>query len=257
MYAHACPRMPLDLPHRVAPRADPERVRAAVADVARFGPPYPLYLDPGTAALSRQQLCEPRQLRSLLGAIGDRVGSDEDRVNASTLQYGFAARCWSLVLGAWQRGGVVIDLRGLGYVVNPSGSVDLALNDFRGWDGSSMDFDEVVEVMAYSILSDQFTGFHAALRGVARVADGLLWGNAASALSSGARRVAAGRSDDRVTPLATALLSRAPLRNKMVSAPVGGARRSTCCLWYRTRDRTKCGDCPLTERAVLRRDVRH
>lgn len=176
MYAHACPRMPLGLPHRVAPRADPERVRAAVADVARFGPPYPLYLDPGTAALSRQQLCEPSQLRSLLGAIGDRVGSDEDRVTASTLQYGFAARCWSLVLGAWQRGGVVIDLRGLGYVVNPSGSVDLALNDFRGWEGSSMEFDEVVEVMAYSILSDQFTGFHAALRGVARVADGLLWG---------------------------------------------------------------------------------
>ncbi|BBZ01876.1 hypothetical protein MCHIJ_13130 [Mycolicibacterium chitae] len=230
-----------------APVADPEAVRAAVQDAVRFGPYFGWHVGPVTTVLSRRELHEPTQLRSLLDAVGVSVGSDEGRVVASTLHYGFAARCWSLTLGVWQRGGVVLDLDGLGYVVNPSGSVDLTLNDFRGWDGSALSASEVADVMAATVIADQFEGFHTALRAVARVADGLLWGNAASALSSGARRIAAGRSDDRVTPVATALLARHPLAGKMTAAATGPWRRNTCCLWYRTRDHTKCGDCPLVD----------
>lgn len=230
-----------------APSANPDTVRAAVQDAVRFGPYFGWHVGPATTVLSRQELHEPTQLRSLLDAVGVSVGSDEGRVVASTLQYGFAARCWSLALGVWQRGGVVLDLGGLGYVVNPSGSVDLTLNDFRGWDGGALSTSEVADVMATTVIADQFEPFHTALRAVVRVADGLLWGNAASALSSGARRIAAGRSDDRVTPVATALLARHPLAGKMAPAPTGPWRRNTCCLWYRTRDHTKCGDCPLVD----------
>lgn len=230
-----------------APWADPAQVQAAVQDAVRFGPYFGWHVGPTTAVLSRSELHEPAQLRSLLDAMGNSIGSDEGRVVASTLQYGFAARCWSLTLGVWQHGGVVLDLGGLGYVANPSGSVDLTLSDFRGWDGNTLSVDEVADVMATTVISEQFERFHAALRAVVRVADGLLWGNAASALSSGARRVAAGRSDDRVTPVAASLLARHPLAGKMSAAPTGPWRRNTCCLWYRTRDHTKCSDCPLVD----------
>lgn len=141
-----------------APVADPEAVRAAVQDAVRFGPYFGWHVGPVTTVLSRRELHEPTQLRSLLDAVGVSVGSDEGRVVASTLHYGFAARCWSLTLGVWQRGGVVLDLDGLGYVVNPSGSVDLTLNDFRGWDGSALSASEVADVMAATVIADQFEG---------------------------------------------------------------------------------------------------
>ncbi|CAJ1587394.1 (2Fe-2S)-binding protein [[Mycobacterium] wendilense] len=228
-----------------APRADPERVRAAVATAARYGPYFGWHTGAATATLSREQLFDPDQLRVLLRTIGDNVGSEEDRVTASTFHYGFAARCWSMALGVWQRGGVVIDPSTVRYVVNPSGSVDLSLNEFRGWDGNDLAVDEAADLVAAVVMTDHLTRLHSALRAAVRVADGLLWGNVAAALSSAARRVGAGRSDDRVTPVATTLLARDPLRSKMVPTAAGGLRRNTCCLWYRTRDHTKCGDCPL------------
>ncbi len=204
------------------------------------------------ATLTRQQLHEPSQLQAILRMVGKRVGSDEDRVAASTLQYGFSRRYWSLVLGAWQHGGVMLDLRDLGYVVDPAGLIDLSVNEFHGWDCTALPMVDVAEIVAASVIAEELTGFHAALRRVSRVAEGLLWGNAASTLSSGARKVGSGRSDDRVTPVATALLARAPLRNKMVLTAAGVPRRTTCCLWYRTRDRTKCASCPLTDRVAAR-----
>lgn len=231
--------------------ADRGRLEAALAGAAEFGPYFAVHGDPAAVPLSQQDLCEPRRLHSLLRAVGQQIGTSEARVAASTLQYGLAARCWSLVLGAWRCEGLVIDSRGLRYIATAPGSVELALTDLRAWDCTSLAAEEVAEVIADTVIADQLTGLHAAVRTAVRVADGLLWGNAASALVSASHTVALAQPSEQLTVVTTAILSRAPLADRLTRTSAGGVRRRSCCLWYRSQHRDNCGDCPLTDRPVM------
>ncbi|WP_319452855.1 MULTISPECIES: (2Fe-2S)-binding protein [unclassified Mycobacterium] len=219
----------------------------ALTAAADIGPYFALHGDPAAVTLSHRRLCEPQRLHSLLSAIGERIGTREGRVAASTLQYGLAARYWSLVLGAWRFGELVIDLRGLGYVHTAPDSVELTLTDVRAWDCTSFAADEVAELIVDTVAA-QLTNLHTALRTVTRIADGLLWGNAASALVTAAHTVDVRRPSGELTAVTTAIRSHPLLSDRMVTTSTGGVRRRSCCLWYRTLDRTNCGDCPLTGR---------
>lgn len=237
----------------VAPScADHRAVEEALARAAAFGPYFTAHRDSSRLALSARKFMQGDQLRLALVAVGAEIGTRETRVAASTLQYGLAARLWSLVLGVWRCGGVVLDLRGLSYVVTAAGSVSPVLADPRAWDSSSLATDEVAELIASSVIGQQLADFHVALHAVVPVADGLLWGNAASALVSAARAVTAKQPGEQFGAVIAALLSREPLTGRLVSTADGRVRRRSCCLWYRTRHRDSCGDCPLTGRPVTR-----
>ncbi|WP_102141661.1 (2Fe-2S)-binding protein [Mycobacterium hubeiense] len=226
--------------------ADRHRVEAALAVAAEVGPFFAQHRDASAVPLSPEQLYEPRRLNSVLDAIGHQLGTREGRVAAFTLQYGVAARCWSLILGAWQCGRVIIDMRGLGFVVAAPGTVELTLTDVRAWDSASLTADEVAELIADTVTGHVLADLHTALRTVLRVADGLLWGNAASALVSATRTLYARQPSEELTAVTTAILSRAPLADRLVRTSGGSVLRRSCCLWYRTRHRDNCGDCPLS-----------
>lgn len=232
--------------------ADPQQVAEAVADVAQLGPYFALHGDAPVAALSLERMCEPQSLHALLRAVGNQIGSDEGRVAASTLQYGFAARCWSVVLGVWHRTRLVLDVRDISFVVVGQGSIQLSINELRAWDCRFVPLDEVAELIAEVVNAHALIGMHAALRRVVRIADGLLWGNAASALASVPLVIVGNHADDQIAALTSAILSRAPLTDRLVTTSGGGVLRRSCCLWYRTRDRDHCADCPLTDRPMLR-----
>ena len=86
----------------------------------------------------------------------------------------------------------------------------------------------------------------AAVREVTPVAEGLLWGNAASALA-GALTVLARDRPATSGPgrrLVEELLEMPPLRGAGTFGPRGFRRRS-CCLYYRVPGGGLCGDCAL------------
>ncbi|TFV56402.1 hypothetical protein E4P42_19405 [Mycobacterium sp. PS03-16] len=228
------------------------RVRSALAEAAGFGMYFTAPRDTAGVSLSAEQFCAPDRLRAVVDAVGRQIGSSEARVAISTLQFGLAARYWSLALGVWRCGGVILDLAGLRYTVTGAGSVSVTLDEPRGRDATTLSAGDVAESLIGAVLSGQLTGLHAALRTVAPVADGLLWGNAASALYTAARTVAAGRPDARLDAVASAMLTREPLAGHVVRGGDGAALRRSCCLFYRTTHSFCCGDCPLTGRAVTR-----
>lgn len=86
----------------------------------------------------------------------------------------------------------------------------------------------------------------AAVRAVTPVAEGLLWGNAASALTGALAVLARARpgSATAATRLVEELLDLTPLRGTGTLGP-SGFRRHSCCLYYRVPGGGLCGDCAL------------
>ncbi|RMI46909.1 (2Fe-2S)-binding protein [Actinomadura harenae] len=84
---------------------------------------------------------------------------------------------------------------------------------------------------------------------VAKLADGLIWGNAASALSGTlyAARMAPDLAPT-LTPFVQALLTRPPFDTAGEFTRYGYVRRS-CCLYYKVPPGGEmCGDCALLDR---------
>jgi hypothetical protein len=86
----------------------------------------------------------------------------------------------------------------------------------------------------------------AAVRAAVRVAEGLLWGNAASALAGALGVLARARPRHAAAArrLVDELLAAPPLRGTGAFGPQGFRRRS-CCLYYRVPGGGLCGDCAL------------
>ncbi|UXA18039.1 (2Fe-2S)-binding protein [Mycobacterium sp. SMC-4] len=236
---------------RIHQRVDRRRVVDAVTAAAELGPYVTLHAGSGPV-VSLEQMCEPEPLGELLDAVADQIGTDEPRVAASTVQFGFAARCWSLVLGVWHQARLVLDVRDVSFVVTGPGSIQLSLPELHAWDGESALLGDVAELFTAMVANHPLSRMHAGLRQTVRIAEGLLWGNAAAALASTPRAISPNRTDAQLEALTAAMLSRAPLSGRLVTTPEGVLRRS-CCLWYRTRDRDHCGDCPLTDRVSRHR----
>lgn len=175
--------------------------------------------------------------------VADRLQVPELRVSASIAQQALAARLWSITLGCAVRYGSVPDLDPLLLHWDAAASApdDLWLAEVRP---RPADAATVADIVVRGHLEPLTAVLHARYG----VAEGLLWGNAGSALAGAAReldRWARGAGTDagvRAHALAAELFTHPRL------APTGtltgtAFRRRSCCLYYRVPGGGVCGDC--------------
>ncbi|WP_455750299.1 (2Fe-2S)-binding protein [Rhodococcus pyridinivorans] len=167
-------------------------------------------------------LADPATRDALVVDTAARMDTDEPRVAASTLFFGYVARVWSVAIGSVVDSGRCIRLDPEQLLWRNDAGLHLHITEPGFGD------DIVTEV-----LDRQIEPLVHAWRDV--VAAGLLWGNAASALIGAGRVIG---SD--AQPLVDDLLSDPRLADTV--DPATGRRRS-CCLYYRTPTGGVCGDC--------------
>ncbi|MEO5874862.1 MAG: (2Fe-2S)-binding protein [Streptosporangiaceae bacterium] len=179
-------------------------------------------------------------LGPLISGMRQRLGTGEDRVAASTLHLSLVAKLWSPVLFCALHG-VVPDLAGLRFRTDDSG---FWLPGADGWANS-----DPADLVYAQVVAGQLAPLGAAIGREVKIADGLLWGNAGSALI-GALRVITGARRDLAAParsLAERLLSTGLLAGSVeFTGPGLTVRRNSCCLYYRLPNGGLCGDCSLT-----------
>ncbi|MFJ8041027.1 (2Fe-2S)-binding protein [Kitasatospora sp. NPDC096147] len=176
-------------------------------------------------------------LRERIADVARRMGTAEPRVAASAAQLGAAARLWSVGLGTAVLGGVVPDLAGAYWRLVPGSMLELWVPGVRGPGPAGLAAELYLE-----LVEGQLRPFNEAVRRVTPVAEGLLWGNAASALAGAVKVLGGGRE------LAAELHAVGPLRGALRA----DGRRTSCCLYYRAPGAGLCGDC-VFERPPRRR----
>ncbi|MFJ8546014.1 (2Fe-2S)-binding protein [Streptomyces sp. NPDC093586] len=176
--------------------------------------------------------------------VAAALGAPETRVAASVAHQGLAARLWSVTLGCAALYGRIPDLDPNLLYWDPDATApdDLWLAEVRPRPGDAATAAEVV-------LATHLAPLTAALRARYRLAPGLLWGNAASALAASARELDRwahrhGRTDAaaRARSLTAGLLAH-PLLAGTGTLTGTAFRRRSCCLYYRVPGGGVCGDC--------------
>lgn len=204
-----------------------------------------------SAVVGRLELDDPAAVERALAAAALRLGTDERRVAASAVQYDAVERLWTVVVAAWRRHAVLLDARQLGVAVDDDGGLTVAVPDRPGHVELGDDPAPLAAARHRDLVLGIVADVHAAFRSRVRVAAGLLWGNAATALTIavGAPLVA----PPLLVEVAEQLLARPPLAGTVTGPARGPVRRHTCCLLYRGAGRRPCGDCPLIDSVVVRR----
>ncbi|MGW5634727.1 (2Fe-2S)-binding protein [Streptomyces sp. NPDC003832] len=173
--------------------------------------------------------------------VGAALRAPEARVAASVAQQGLAARLWSVALGCAVRYGTVPDLDPeiLRWDPDAGAPEDLWLTEVRPAPGD----------LAETVLEGHLRPLTDLVRTRYGIAEGLLWGNAASALAGSARLLeqwarARGRSEEAErTRALTARLLGHPLLAGTGTLTGTAFRRRSCCLYYRVPGGGVCGDC--------------
>ncbi|RFS85806.1 (2Fe-2S)-binding protein [Actinomadura spongiicola] len=213
-----------------------EEVARVLRDVARIGPYFEILTGDGVGGGGWQPFPgDPARLAALTGDYAERLGTGERRVAASLLFQGLAARLWSPVVAAASLG-VVPDLGGLRWRVEPVG---VGLVEPRGWRADDLAW--VAERLHVMVVDGLLRPLYESMLTFVNLADGLVWGNAASALV-GSLNVGPGAGVRR--GLVRELLTREPLAGVGTWGPHGFVRRN-CCLYYRVPGGGMCGDCGL------------
>ncbi|MGI5379805.1 (2Fe-2S)-binding protein [Streptomyces sp. CA-251387] len=179
--------------------------------------------------------------------VAHALRAPEPRIAASVAQQGLAARLWSVTLGCAALHDRVPDLdpRLLHWDPDAGAPDDLWLTEVRPLPADPA-------TLADAVLHGHLEPLTAALRVRYRVAEGLLWGNAASALAGAARQLdqwarANGRTDAAAKARAlTAELLDHPLLAGTGTLTGAAFRRRSCCLYYRVPGGGVCGDCCFT-----------
>ncbi|MGW7299894.1 IucA/IucC family C-terminal-domain containing protein [Streptomyces sp. NPDC054829] len=173
--------------------------------------------------------------------VASSLNAPELRIAASVAQQGLAARLWSVALGCAVRYGRLPDLSPelLRWDPDAGAPDDLWLTEVRP------STDDLVD----AVLIAHLAPLTALVRERYGVAEGLLWGNAASALAGAARQLhrwarEQGRTDDavRTRELTSGLLA----HPRLAGALDANLRRRSCCLYYRVPGGGVCGDCCFT-----------
>ncbi|HEY1618594.1 MAG TPA: (2Fe-2S)-binding protein [Streptosporangiaceae bacterium] len=229
------------------PAAPAAAVRAALREAASAGPFFVLAQDAtgaGWQLAADLYAAGPDEFLAVAGGVPDGAAA---RVAASIAQLGYAARIWSPVVGAALLGGVVPDLSGLR--ISATRPTRLGVSEPGGWHAG--DIAGLAELSYWSVVERHLEPLASALRG--RVAAGLLWGNAASALAGALGGLGGTRPELRgpAAALAGELLSTGRLAGTGDLGVTGtglGFRRRSCCLYYRLPGGGLCGDCSLSAR---------
>ncbi|MEU8802097.1 (2Fe-2S)-binding protein [Spirillospora sp. NPDC048819] len=222
----------------MALEARPAEVVKVLDDVARLGPYFEIATGVGAAWRPFPEV-DGGRLLAVAEEYRERLGTDELRVAASILFQGLASRVWSPVVAAAGRG-VVPDLSGLRWRWAPGEALALGLGEPRGW--RVEDAAEAAGLIHPMVVDGQLRPLSEAILSFAGLADGLLWGNAASALAGSLNVGPAGSRGAIVRDL----LAREPLAG---AGSIGrdGFVRHNCCLYYRVPGGGMCGDCGLRD----------
>jgi FhuF 2Fe-2S C-terminal domain len=177
----------------------------------------------------------------LINATVARFDTADLRIGASMVQFSHASRLWSPVLACALGHGVVPDLT---HLERADDAARLRLPDPTG---EPVDRDDPPPDLLYRIVVQQhLEPLAAGLR--VKMASGLLFGNAASALVGASRALQSARPDlcKPATRLTESLLATGKLANAGMIGPNLVFRRRSCCLYYRAPTGSKCSDCALT-----------
>ncbi|MFF4778719.1 ATP-binding cassette domain-containing protein [Microtetraspora fusca] len=235
--------------------ATPLAVSGAVADVSTVSGYFALDIGPIVAGWRplADLFTDPGVLETRIGETAARLKTTETRVAASILFQGIAARFWSPLLGAAIAHGLLVDLDPgrVHWQAVTGGPLPLRATDLDGW--RVRDPARIAERLHRTVVSGLLEPLAAAFQRVVKIAPGLLWGNAASALGGSVRTLARVRPEltEAAVALGRELLALGPLRDTgELAEPEPGhpffVRRS-CCLYYRLPGGGKCGDCALTD----------
>lgn len=213
-----------------------------VAELGRLGEFFTITIgqpDSGTATLA-ELAGDRRVLAGYLAWYAGRLRTAEARVAGSILFQGLAARLWSPVIAGVLVYDRIPTLDPHETYWHPAAASGRLVTTGARFDSSG--YAEAIASVVNRILAPLATSIHHR----ARVAEALLWGNAASALMGSLGVLASVRPDTAAAGwvLAGKALDYGPLcgTGKFVD---GGFVRSSCCLFYRVDDGGLCGDCVL------------
>lgn len=187
---------------------------------------------------------ESAPLTARIDTVATRLRTPERRVAASVAHLGLASRLWSIALGPAAVTGRFPDLSPDALHWDPQHTVpdDLWLSTAESLPATAARIREAVQYAHLVPLAE-------AIHRDGHLSNGLLWGNAGSALAGALRELVTWarthRRPDvsgRARALAAELLDHPDLRN--TGAPHDPAfRRRSCCLYYRCPGGGLCGDC--------------
>lgn len=244
-----------------AASAGPYFVLEPWADGADWRSASLLISDP---AVLSEQVTHARS--ALAGRAGIGPADVAERVAASIVFLGLAARLVSPSLGAAVLGGVVpnLTLDGLWWRPVDGGPWPLASGPVAGWPlGSTAvagNLDTAAGLLSEHCVQDLIGPVADAFAVAFRLSPLVLRGNIASALAGAAGMLAVAFPDraEVAGQLATRILALEPLRGtgELVQPDAAQPRRflvrRSCCLFYRVPGGGTCGDCVLTPEHVRR-----
>jgi iron complex transport system ATP-binding protein len=180
-------------------------------------------------------------LDGIIGRVQDRIEAAEQRVAASTFFLGFAARLWSIGVGAVAGHRLLPDLTPEQLLFRESGGqIRLHIRHPVCWRGGDLG-----PPLADMVLERHLEPLTVALHRLAPISSKLLRGNAASALLCAAQIFDRGAAKGAALQLARRLCSDTRLSDAVVFDGESH-RRTSCCIYYRTPGGGLCGDCVLT-----------
>jgi hypothetical protein len=212
-------------------------VPSLLADVAGLGPFFTLGAGPGERALA-----DPEPVRDRIAQVGAALRCGE-RVAASLAFQGFAAQLVSAPYAAAVLHGQVPEVTPSSAGWSPSADGNWAVRT----DATAVVGGEALPALLHGLLTPLVVTF----RAQARVAERLLWGNAASTVAAAKRVLVVQRPTvaGRAADVAEAVLAHGPFAGAGELLPprdpdlVWTFRRRSCCLYYRVQDGGLCDDC--------------
>jgi iron complex transport system ATP-binding protein len=224
-----------------------ETITAALAETSRINPYFAIGTGPVDNGWSpvRQLYTDPELLDGIVARVQARLGAAEPRVAASIFFLGYAARLWSIGIGA-VAGHQLLPALGADELLFGEFGGQIALHVVRpvAWRGA-----DLAARLADAVLDTHLAPLAAALQQLTGISPELLRGNAASALLGAARehdRYRAADSNGPAWQLAHSLCGDERLFNTICFGDID-YRRTTCCLYYRTPGGGLCGDCVFTQ----------
>ncbi|MFF5206176.1 (2Fe-2S)-binding protein [Streptosporangium sp. NPDC000396] len=241
--------------HEPGPRPVGSRlVEDALADVSEINAYFELETGPagpGWRPLTGL-LTDAGALPDMISEVAGRLGTTETRVAASILFQGLAARLWSPVVGVAVAHGLLVGLSSAHVFWRPvsTGPLPLRAAGLTGWEIT--DPGRVAGPLYRSVVTELLEPLARVVQEVVKIAPGLLWDNAASALAGAVGTIARQRPElaGRAITLGRELLSRGVLKGGELAEPAPGRPffvRRGCCLYYRLPGGGKCGDCALID----------
>lgn len=218
-----------------------EEAAQALAHVDTLGGMFAIRADsqPGDQPLD-EACADHAAIGARLTVVAEAYGTSETRVAASTIQYGLAERLLAVLVGAWSLHRILVDPAGFD-VGAGSRRWSLAAARPRARRTHGIPAAEIVDLVARRL-----TVLHSTLRAHGPIAEGLLWGNAATSARLTLRGITQPGPLARARTLVAGMLDVDPLRHRLDETADGRYVRRSCCLYYRTNDPRPCGDCPLT-----------